>query len=344
MTRTASTVRWMIGTAVVCLVVLLGSWLLLLEPMLDDAAASRDQAVQTRAQNAALTGNLAALEAEFAGIDAYRAELSELRRQLPSDAELTALSREIHAAAAGADVQLVGIEVLESLDMTAAAAAGGTAPAPGEVAPDTAIGEAEPVATDVLPGAPVTAPPVEGMIAIPLTATAAGSVDGVRAFLRALQTGLDRQLHVASLRITALEPSDGSDGARASVAGDIRAAIGAFAYVLPTSDGVAVGGASDGAGDTGALPLASTGTPFLPADADVAVEPEVPAPDPATVVADSIAAALEERLAAATAASQAQADASAAAAQAAAAAAEAAAADAAAGAPVPVGPDVGLDG
>jgi hypothetical protein len=354
MTRSAHTVKWMAATAGLCLAGLVGAWLLLLGPMLDAAAATRDQAAQVRAQNAALTGRLTALATEFEGIEDYRAELAALRLQLPDDADLTALGREIDAAADRTGVTLVGVEVADAVDMTAAAsgaatgAAAVTAPVDPEV-PGSDDPSSEAAAATAATGTPVSAPPVAGMIAIPLTTTVDGSVDAVRAFLGELQTGLQRQVLVTTLGVSALEPSTGENGTRPAATGDIEAVVGAFAYVLPvtTADGAGTT-AADGAAATtgtepaGALPVAPGRSPFVPTTSGPAVGQDPNSPDAATAAVESVTTAIEARLAEATAAAAAAATAQAAQAQ-----AQAAAAAAAAAAAVPsttTATEVGADG
>ncbi len=338
MTRSARTVKWLAATAALCLAGLVGAWLLLLGPMLDAAAATRAQADGVRDQNAALTARLDALATEFEGIDAYRAELAALRLQLPDDADLSALSREIDSAADRSGVSLVGVEVADSVDLTAAASGAATAsttvvaPVDPEV-PGSDDPSSEAAATAAT-GASVTAPPVEGMIAIPLTTTVAGSVDAVRAFLGELQTGLQRQVLVTSLGVSALEPSTGEDGTRPAAAGDVEAVVGAFAYVLPGADGAAAG-ATTGTEPAGALPVAPGKSPFVPAAAGPAIGPDPNSPDAATAAVDAVTTAIEARLAEATAAATAVATAQAAQAEAQAAAAAAAASAQAAAAAVP---------
>ncbi|WP_129338931.1 hypothetical protein [Cellulomonas endophytica] len=318
-------VRWVAGSGVVCLGALVGSWLLVLGPMMDAAAATHDRADDVRAQNAVLAGRLDEVATEFAGIDGLRAQLAELRLQLPADAALTALSREVAAAASGAGVTLVAVEVADAVDL-----AGGpgttstsvpvdpTVPGSDDAGSEGSGGEVATTATAVAAAVPA------GRVAVPVTTTVEGSVDGVRAFVRALQTGLERQLLVTSLGVSALEPSGGEDGAPAAAAGDIRAVVGTWAFVLPATGAEAVPAPPV---VTGPLPETPGRSVFLP-DSATTVTPEqvleaaasTQAADAATAALEQMSAAIEQRLAEAT-----EAAASAASAQAAAAAAAAAA-------------------
>ena len=284
MRRGASTVQWVVGTVLVCVAGLVGSWLLLLGPMLDDAAATRAQADGVRLQNSALEGRLDALRAEFDRIGEYRAQLGALRVQVPDDAQLTALSDELDAAADDAGVTLVGIEAADSIALTGAVPAG-SAPSPTEETPAaadpadpadaTASGATVTDTTDTtgttgttdgtvdpsLGAATVDAavPPVDGMVAIPLTVTVAGSFEEVRAFLVDLQTELDRRLLVSALNIVALEASSGENGARAADEGDIEVDIGALAFVLlGDADATVVPDGGAPAADAGSDPFTSS--------------------------------------------------------------------------------------
>lgn len=346
MSSKAPATRWVAGTAGLCVAGLVGSWTLVLGPQLDAAAATRQQAAQVREQNTVLASHLAALKADHARIGDYHSDLAALRRQIPDDARLSQLSREIDGAARAARVTLVRVEAGDAMDLATAATAapaaateatGDTAAATGDTAAaadgtaDAAAGtSADAAAAPATPAVPAVAPPgpppVPGLLAIPITTTVAGSVEQVRTFIAALQTGLERRVLVTTLNVRALEESTGEGSTRAAAAGDVEAVVGAYAYVLPDRSGVVKP-------RTGKLPKGTGGGGFLasPPAADPAAGP---APDPAAEAADAIAAAVEERLAASTAAAEAAAAASAAAAESArAAAAEKAAAAAAAAAP-----------
>jgi hypothetical protein len=328
MTRTTGSLQWVVGTAVVCVLALVASWLLLLGPMLDGAQAIRDQAAQLDAGNDALRASVEALRDDFAHLDQYSTELAALRSQLPSEARLSDLTREVAAAATTAGVTVVGLDVAAAVtvDSEAIAAAGEAAAAAATAAGtaaatpaggDAAAATAGAAATATVPSGTVTPPPVEGMIAVPLTITVAGSVEPARAFLTQLQTGLQRQLLVTTLSVQALEEAQEGTRLPATALGDVEVTIGAYAYVVPTDE---TGTAAEPPVAGATLPAAPGTSPFSPS-----VEAPAPqAPDPAKSVADAVAEAITQAnaqaAAQAEAAAQAQAAAAAAQAQAAAAA------------------------
>jgi Tfp pilus assembly protein PilO len=368
MTGRSGSVQWIAGTALACLLALVASWLLVLGPMLDEAAATREQAAGVRAGNEALQASLEALRAESQRLPEYETELAALRLQMPDEARLAELTREISAAAAGAGVTVVALDVSAAVRLTGAQAAAptdgstgatdtatDTAPtdtaatdnaATDTAASDTAVAAdtAASTATDAAaaPRGPAPAPPVPGMVAIPLAVKVVGSVEPVRAFLTTLQTGLQRQLLVSTLGVLALEESQGDESRPASQVGDVEATIGAYAYVLPPDEQTAAEGTTaEGTASSGSMPATSGGSPFSPS-----VEAPAPAPvDPAQSMADAVAAAIAEANAQAQAQAAANAQAQAEAVASAAAAAAAAATQAATGVPQAVTePPIGTDG
>jgi hypothetical protein len=221
----------------------------------------------------------------------------------------------------------------------AVAAAGPVAGTPsGDAAAAAATDPTGAAVTATAPSGTSTPPPVDGMVAIPLTVSVVGSVEPVREFLTQVQTGLQRQLLVTTLAVQALEESDGGNRLPAAALGDVEVTIGAYAYVVPTEEtGTAVEPPVTGA----TLPASSGRSPFSPS-----VEAPAPAaPDPARSVADAVAEAIAQASAQAAAQAQALAEAQAAAAaaqeQAQAAASEAAAAKAAASTPPQAGQPTG---
>ncbi len=369
MTGRSGSVQWIAGTALACVLALVASWLLVLGPMLDEAAATREQAAGVRAGNEALQASLETLRAESQRLPEYETELAALRLQMPDEARLAELTREISSAAAGAGVTVVALDVSAAVRLTGAQAAAptdgstgatdtatDTAPtdtaatdnaATDTAASDTAVAAdtAASTATDAAaaPRGPAPAPPVPGMVAIPLAVKVVGSVEPDRAFLTTLHTGLQRQLLVSTLGVLALEESQGDESRPASQVGDVEATIGAYAYVLPPDEGTAAeaAAAEDATASSGSMPATSGGSPFSPS-----VEAPAPAPvDPAQSMADAVAAAIAEANAQTQAQAAANAQAQAEAVASAAAAAAAAATQAATGVPQAVTePPIGTDG
>ena len=322
MKRNATPLQWALGTASICVAVLIGSWLLVLGPRLDAAAATRTQAAEVHTQNQTLRAQVDALKADYAHLDEYRAELAALRTAIPDDVWLTDLTRQIDAAAAHAGVTVLGVAVEPAAALTGVPAAAPADPAAAEApAPDTDA--AEPAATGTVAAAPATAAPaapVPGMVAIPLNVRVIGGVDAVRGFMSELQTGLARHVLITTLNVAALDDSEGDETRPSTVRGDIIATIGALTYVLQPDGGPAP--RADVNADL--MPDAAGAGGFTPVDA---------VPSDEEIAAAEAAAAQAAKDAAAQAATQAVTEAATQAAAAAQAAAQAAAAAAAVPAP-----------
>jgi hypothetical protein len=279
MTLDATVSKWVLATAAVCVLVLTGSWLLLVSPMLAAAAEKRDGAAVAREQNVVLAAQLDRLRAEHENLAAYQSELGELRLAIPGEAELADLGRQLDRAADAAGVTLVTYSSEPAVDGAAVVAAGAapaqaqaaqaeaaqTEAAQAEAAPAEGVpAEAAPAAQDVAAssgsaadGSPA-APAAGGLQAVPLAIVVAGSVDAVRAFLTDLQTGIDRQVLVRTVAATALEPGTGTGSQPPAVAGDVSVTVTGYAFVLPEQ--TAASGPVAGADEAKPLPAPAPGT------------------------------------------------------------------------------------
>lgn len=277
MTLDATVSKWVLATAAVCVLVLTGSWLLLVSPMLAAAAEKRDGAAVAREQNVLLAAQLDRLRAEHENLAAYQSELGELRLAIPGEAELADLGRQLDRAADAAGVTLVTYSSEPAVDGAAVVAAGaapaqaaqaqaaqteaaGTEAAPAEGVPAEAAPAAQDVAASsgsAADGSPA-APAAGGLQAVPLAIVVAGSVDAVRAFLTDLQTGIDRQVLVRTVAATALEPGTGTGSQPPAVAGDVSVTVTGYAFVLPEQ--TAASGPVAGADEAKPLPAPAPGT------------------------------------------------------------------------------------
>ncbi len=277
MTLDATVSKWVLATAAVCVLVLTGSWLLLVSPMLAAAAEKRDGAAVAREQNVLLAAQLDRLRAEHENLAAYQSELGELRLAIPGEAELADLGRQLDRAADASGVTLVTYSSEPAVDGAAVVAAGaapaqaaqaqaaqteaaGTEAAPAEGVPAEAAPAAQDVAASsgsAADGSPA-APAAGGLQAVPLAIVVAGSVDAVRAFLTDLQTGIDRQVLVRTVAATALEPGTGTGSQPPAVAGDVSVTVTGYAFVLPEQ--TAASGPVAGADEAKPLPAPAPGT------------------------------------------------------------------------------------
>ncbi|MEJ5868708.1 hypothetical protein WDV85_13265 [Pseudokineococcus sp. 5B2Z-1] len=211
--RLTRTTAWVGGAALLGLVLVAATWLLLVGPRQQLAADLREQTASTAAQNELLTAQVRRLEEQLGDVPTTRAEVAALREQVPADAQLPALLRQVTELSDLAGAQLTGVTPTEPSDVPAAAAVPAEAPA-----------DASADAT-----APTTPAPTEptapgGVQVVPVALTATGSFAQLQELLRLVQVELPRALLVRSVSLTA---GEGEDALQLSVAAD--------ALVLPTT-------------------------------------------------------------------------------------------------------------
>ncbi|MEJ5915746.1 hypothetical protein [Pseudokineococcus sp. 1T1Z-3] len=274
--RLTRTTAWVGGAALLALVLAAATWLLLVSPRLDEAASLREQTASTATSNAALQTQVRQLELQLGDVPTTRAEVAALRQQVPPEADLPGLLRQMSALAERAGAQLTGVTPTEATATPAEATAtpaATTDPAAtdGTQEAQTDGGEAasdEPAdaATATPTAAASTGPVVE---VVPVTITAEGSFLQVQELLRLLQTEMPRALLVRAVTLT------GGDG------GTLQMSLTAEVLSLPTTDAErqieALRAAGEAAPETGTqtgagtptaspAPLDAVGAAYDPAD------------------------------------------------------------------------------
>ena len=96
------------GAAVAVLALVLG-WVLLVSPQRAKASTLNSQADQITAANQSLSLQIASLKREFAQLPAMRQQLSQYDAHIPSSAAMSAVLRQLSAAATASHVTLVTI-------------------------------------------------------------------------------------------------------------------------------------------------------------------------------------------------------------------------------------------
>ncbi len=231
---------WVAGTVVVALLLLVGSWFLLVGPVRADAATLREQRVDAEAQNATLQAKTAELRRQFANLPDEQRTLEALQDALPADVALPTLLREISRYAGQSGLTLMSVTPGTPVPAAAPVA---PAPAPAGDAPGDAApaDEATPPATDdaAAPGAaaPDAATPVPAgpsTTAIPVTATVIGPFFEAQDFLRLLQTEMPRAFLVRELSVTAEDAGDAAGGRPTTMAGDVTLTVTADVFARPS--------------------------------------------------------------------------------------------------------------
>jgi Tfp pilus assembly protein PilO len=262
------TAGWVIGTVVLVLALLAGTWFLLAAPRFEAAADTMLQTENSRAQNDLLQMQNARLKADFDNLEAYKAEVATLQVQIPATAALPAYSRTLADLATANGVALLDVApgaatlVVVPVDPMAAPpqppVEEGTEPSTesetGTLA-DAQLGTAEPAAP-VGPVAP------EGLVAVPFAVKVLGTYEATNAFLAALQTGTERLFLVTQVDAAKQEEAEASASKPATAEGDVELTITGFTYVLPSALPTAPSGDE---GEVAPVPLpTSDRNPFAP--------------------------------------------------------------------------------
>jgi Tfp pilus assembly protein PilO len=227
MLRTRTT-RWTVGTAALCLLLLAASWFLLVGPRMSDAADLGDRKQTVEDQNQQLQIRIDELKAQATQLTTYRTQLASVLRQLPPDAGMPQLVRDLNALSTAAGV---------SLDTLT--------PGSGTVLPASAV-----AASSGAGGTKVT-----GVVQIPVTLVVHGDYYQAVAFLQKLQTQLPRAFLVNGVQV-AQSSSGGSGAVQVNISGSVFV-WPAAAQVTPTPT---TGAATTAGTTTAATPSATTGT------------------------------------------------------------------------------------
>ena len=108
MSRSKAT-SWVVGTAVLGVLILAGAWFLLVSPRMESAADLRFQAESEAARADQLEIQLLGLKADAENIETFRTELAQLRVQMPAATELASLTRQLNDVAQQAGVFVSGV-------------------------------------------------------------------------------------------------------------------------------------------------------------------------------------------------------------------------------------------
>jgi Tfp pilus assembly protein PilO len=247
--------NWVIGTSLLCAVVLgLGAFLLV-KPQLDQANELDAQTEALAVSNDDLAEEVADLKEQFSHIDEYRASLASAQTRVPQRADISAMLREINAVATASGVTLITSSPGAAQAWVAPEAdeqATGEAEDADGAAADEASEEDEAAAEEVAAAAEASGDPLadalatafaqevmdlDGFYAVPITVDVVGPYANVRTFIDALQRTTQRYFYAGDLTLTRLDPADASDGRPAVSEGDVEVAIAVSAFVLTPSGG-----------------------------------------------------------------------------------------------------------
>jgi hypothetical protein len=222
-----STHKWVAGAVVAALLLVTGSWLLLISPQRAQASDLREQAVAQQSTNDMIRLRTQQLKAQFASLPQRRAELAEIQQQLPASPEPSALLRQLATVADDAGVSVDAITPGQPQPLAGAAGAAGAAAAAGTSAGTSAA--------------------AAGVQAIATTVVVKGGYAELTLFLQRLQSSMRRAYLVENLTLT---PGDAAAGSTAEVPLTMTVTGKVFVLTTTATGTTATGAAATGTGVT----------------------------------------------------------------------------------------------
>ncbi|ASD23178.1 hypothetical protein B7495_14545 [Cryobacterium sp. LW097] len=218
---------WIIGTVAVMVFVLVGGFVLGIQPQLSAAAAANEERASVAASNAGQSAVLDELKKDFENIDTLKAELAPLSASVPSDTGMPAFVNQLDVLAGATQVTLDGFTVSDATPYapvaTADPAAASTA-TPAPTASDATVPAAgvPPVTSEQITAA--------NFASLAVTITVSGGYANALNFVNGLQTG-ERLFLVSGITTTARDAAEGE-----TASGGVNAVITGLVYVLVPSD------------------------------------------------------------------------------------------------------------
>ncbi len=223
---TNRTTQWVAGTALLCVALLTVTWLFLVSPRRSEATRLREENTSAQNQNDQLEVQIAELRAQFARLPESQAQLADILAQMPPDAGMPRLVRDLDAMAANTGVTLASIAPgsPQTLTTTAEGAPAGSA-AGSATAPAAGVGGSGAGAGT---GANAAGVAESTVVSVPVTIVLSGDYFQTVAFLKQLQTQMPRAFLVSSVQMAA---SGGQGGSATS--GLVQVTLSGSVFSLP---------------------------------------------------------------------------------------------------------------
>ncbi|MBI9115358.1 hypothetical protein [Sanguibacter suaedae] len=213
---------WIMGAALLSVVVLALGWFLGISPQLDEAAALREQAELDRERNDLLEVQVAQLKKDFENLDSYKSELAGLQELVPGGIDQASFNRELSSLSEGTGAFVVEVTSETSLPVTELF--GGMA-----------------VEGVTAPSAPA------GLYAVPMTIIILGDPLETLAYISAVQTETSRLFLVSDVALAGQKEAGASSGRPATAEGDAEITITGYTFVLDTDAAAAASAAASAA-------------------------------------------------------------------------------------------------
>lgn len=192
--RTVNASAWYAGTAVVIVLVLVGSWFGFSSAKMSSAGLIREEVESAEHRNHILNTRVQALRADYAKLDEYRAEILALGVGIPSSIQLSAFIDVAAQLADEHDVFVVDIQPVAPVDIVptddSPEPATAEVPAPGEGSTAESKDDASPTPDGTAAkeaGDSAAEPVIEGFAGLAIMFTVAGETPDVVAFLDKMQ-------------------------------------------------------------------------------------------------------------------------------------------------------------
>jgi len=234
-----TTRTWVAGTVAAALLLVTGSWFLLISPQRAQAAQLREQTATQQSANAMIRLRTQQLRAQFASLPQRRAELAEIQQQFPASTEPSALLRQLATVAADAGVSVDSITPGPLQPLAGAAAR-------------TTTGTAAGAATGTAAGAATGS--TAAVQAIATTLVVNGGYADLTLFLQKLQGSMRRAFLVETLTLT---PGQATTGAGATSDARLTMIVTGKVFVLAAAT-AAGSAAATGTAGTAVAPSTST--------------------------------------------------------------------------------------
>jgi Tfp pilus assembly protein PilO len=198
---------WTIGSVLLMVLILAGGYVLGVQPQLAAASTSDQDRLNQEAQNAVLATDLNALKTQFESIDDVRAELADIRLEIPQAADLDDLIDQLSVFASESGVTITDYVAGEATVFVPSV--------------DGAVEQAEEPVANADPSA-------SQFVTLPIDITLEGNYDSLLSFLNSAQLG--KRLFLAY----GVDVSNDEEDANKYVL-----KVSGFAYVVTGADGAA---------------------------------------------------------------------------------------------------------
>lgn len=278
--------KWVIGTGVLCVLVLVATWFLVVTPKMNEAADTRDQNDAALSEQDQLRTTLTQLKAQFEDIESYKSQLDLLRTQIPESPELASFIQQVNDGAAAAGVTILSLQPQEAQSFADAlgtnpavtqaegegtgtgTATDGSTPAPTTAPSDTATTSAQDTANTAndaatatggttstpapTPAAAAIPPVLTPLVVVPVNITIQATYPAALAFVEWVQTVNPRLFLVAGFDTVSLDQLDAVNGHPAAAPGDVEMTLSGliYSYEASTTGTVPPADGDDGAGAT----------------------------------------------------------------------------------------------